>query len=192
MAHQQNVSIIELDTLKSGLEINTTNTTYDDRLERIIASVSRAIETYLNRPVLVRLHSAEKFDGDGSNTLLLVPPIIKITVLLNDTTTVAATDYEYYEHNGEVVLTDGTVFVEGPKKISVTFKNGWELAYIPEDIAMAAEIWGIHMFHLMKDDRVGVLSKSKRDQSITYSSSTKMPDAVREMISPYRLVRFGG
>ena len=192
MSHQDNVSIITMETIKSGLNIADDDTAFDERLERIVAGVSRSIESFLNRPVTVRAHVEELFDGDGTTTMLLVPRIVDITTLINNETTVASDDYVFYADSGEVALTDGTVFVRGRKKVSVTYRNGWEPVDIPEGILLGAETWAIHLFNLMKNDRVGVQSTSKRDQSISYSSSTKMPDAVREMIEGYRLVGFGG
>lgn len=180
------VSWITVDEVKEALDLALTDTSQDAKLGPIIDGVCRSIEDYIGRTVVAQTETAEKFDGDGTDILLLKPPVISLTTLINDETTLTVTtDYVLYAGIGKVKLINST-FVEGPQTVSVTYRHGWEAANVPASLKAAALMWAIKRFQDIKNDRLGVTSKTFGDQTISYIG--RMPDEVREAIQPYRLV----
>jgi hypothetical protein len=186
------VDLITLIALKTDLKIRTSDandTTWDATLERIISGVSRAIATHCGRTFVEATDTASKIDGDGSAILLVKWPILDITTLINDETTVVeTTNWEVYKERGHIELTDGSVWTKGLKKVTITYRHGYE--DIPDDIQMAAIAWCSKKFFDIKDNRVGVSTRSTADgSSTTYATSfvsKDMPDEVKALIEPYR------
>lgn len=179
-------ALIDFNDLKDDLKITTTE--FDDRLMRIVNGVSRAIESYCNREFKPRYENAIEIDGDGTSTLLLKAPIISLGTITNDTASVTSTHYEYYSTEGRVVLTNGTVWAAGNKKITITYTHGYEDQDFPADVATAARMWAAGQYQYVQDKRMGVASKSTNDTSISYIVSTDMPPEVRSLLAPYRLM----
>lgn len=99
---------VSLDTLKGGGVLNITSTTDDSRLLGLIEGVSRVVDRYCNRHFFA-LTATQKFDGNGSTTLL-VPDLISVDTsgLKTDDnkdrtfeTTWAATDYFLLPSNSD-------------------------------------------------------------------------------------------
>ena len=178
-------AIVDMEQVKVALGV--TDDSSDLVIERVIDGVTRAIEDHLGRPVVARTVTAEKHDGDGTDTLLLAPPLISITTLINDTITVVAADYVFYAKTGKVKL-KSTVFTEGPQKVSVTYRHGWETTAVPHAIRLACINWCIHQWTLVQKDRIGVASKTAGDETITYIAG--IPTDVREMLAPYRVMGY--
>lgn len=160
---------------------------FNDRLTRIIRGVTDAVETFCNRAFVKRTDTAKLLDGDGTVDLFLNPPVVSITSIDNDGTAVLAADYALYQDTGKVVLTDGTVWTKGNQKITITYVYGYAFDDLPSDVVMAAHIWAIHWWLKLKEKRMGVLSKSTGDSAISYVAPS-MPDDVKELLSPHRLM----
>jgi hypothetical protein len=178
-------SWITLAEVKDALDLGS-DTSHDAKLSPIIDGVCRAIEDYCCRTFLAQTETAQKLDGDGTDTLLLRPPVISIASITNDTTAVVSTSYALYLPTGKVLLTDGSAWTNGPQKITITYRHGWEREKIPASLKSAALFWVIKRWHELKDDRIGVSSKTFGDQSTTYYQT--MPQETREMIDPYRML----
>jgi len=186
--------LITLEDLKQDHKIQTAtanDTTWDDTLSRIISGVSQAIATFCGRTFVAATETSQKIDGDGSVVLLVRYPVISITSIINDTTTVVeTTNWEAYLKSGKIELTDGTVWTKGRKTITITYRHGYEVGSIPADLQMAAMTWASKKFFDIKDDRVGVSSRTSADgASISFAGSSvsrNMPDEVRALIEPYK------
>ncbi len=186
------VDLITLIALKTDLKIRTSatnDTTWDETLGRIISGVSRAIATHCGRTFVEATETAVKIDGDGTDILLVKYPILAITTLVNNTTTVVeTTNWEVYKERGHIELTDGSVWTKGRKKVTITYRHGYE--DIPDDLQMAALAWCAKKFFDIKDNRVGVSTRSTADgSSTTYATSFvsgDMPDEVKAVIARYK------
>jgi hypothetical protein len=174
--------------VKDALSIASTDGTHDELLNTLIASVSDAAEQFIGRSIVAKVETAKKYDGDGTDTLLVDPPIISVTTVINDTTTLADTDYVFYEDTGKIVYINGA-FVDGPKKVSVTFKHGWNAEDIPPAIKLAVIKWVCYEWYEFRKDRIGVSSKTLGDETITYIKG--IPEDARQLLAPYRVTRFG-
>jgi hypothetical protein len=175
--------------------LDLTEDTWDSVIEAEIDAVTVAIEVFCNRTFLRRTLTAEKIDGPQSDEwdsteLQLRYPIISITSITNDTVSVVeTTNYEMYPDSGLVVLTDGTGWAGGHKKITITYSYGYERDDLPGDIVSAANLWVMKRLKDIQEKRVGVTSVTKGDQTISYEKG--MPTEVKRLIEPYVIVLGG-
>ena len=177
-------SIVSMIELKTALDIKETNDEQERLLSLLIPGVSSQIETFLNRPVVAHVYTSEAYDGDGTDTLFLPAPIIAVTSLINDGTTILAADYWVYKKTGKVQLKD-TVFEDEPQAVVVTHRSGWEPNDIPADIRGAAIMAIKDSYHKIKDDRLGLLSVTQGDQTFSYAQG--LPGEVRDILRLYRI-----
>lgn len=189
------IAICELADVKDDLKIGrladgSEDTSNDEMIRRVINGISAQIESYTGRTFAARDITSEKYDGDGTCTFILKrTPVIRISALLNDTLTVGSDDYVCYEATGKVELIDGSVFVNGPKKVTVTYRCGYERADMPNEIVRAACEWAVHRFKIIKEGRRGFNSSSTQDgPSISYAPGS-MPPEVKEVLDTYRVWR---
>lgn len=181
--------LCDLADVKADLDIAETDTTFDDKLRRIIAAVTAAAETFCGRPFLARNVKARKYDGDGTvELLLLTAPVLSVSALVVDSATIASSGYVLYSDIGRVVRTDGGLFSEGYQNVSVSMRVGWESQDVPADVELAARLWTITVFKWMKEQRYGVDSHTSAEESVSYTPR-KIPDEVRELLEPWKLWR---
>lgn len=179
-----NVSLTTRDRVKAYL--NLSDTTWDTVIDDEIDAVSQAIEKHCNRTFGLATLTAEKIDGDGTEELQLRFPVVSITSISNDgTSVVVTTNYELYSSTGLVVLTDGTVWTSGRKKITITYRYGYDQQDLPPDIVSAATLWTMKRFSDVKENRIGVSSVTRGDETISYEKG--MPREVAERLAPYVL-----
>lgn len=179
-------SWIPIDEVKVALDLAASDISQDARLAWVVDGVCRAIEDYCGRTFLAETET-ELLDGDGEDVILLKSPIISVTTLINDGTTLTVTtDYLVYGTLGKIRLLE-SAFVDGPQTVSVTYRHGWEADKIPASIKSAAIMWSCKRFLDVKDSRVGVTSVSLGDQTIGYAQS--MPTEIQEMVQPYRIIQ---
>jgi hypothetical protein len=180
-----NDALITREDVKDALKLD--ETTWDTVLDVIVDAVSQGIMDYCNRSFVERTLTAEKIDGDGTTHLLLRFPIISIDSLVNDTITVVeTTNWEMYSDVGEVVLTDGTVWTDGNKKITITYTYGYAVDNLPRNISQAALLLAMEMWREIKEQRTGVSSVTRGDETISYSK--EFPGSVKRLVDPYRLL----
>lgn len=180
-------SIITLDDAKLHLRISDDVTDHDQILQQLIDGASQAIASYCGRLFMITTETAKKLDGDGTDTLLLKYPVQSISSLSNDgTAVVVTTNYELYETIGRVVLTDGTVWVNGRKTVTITYTYGYSIDDIPRDVVSACLYLVASKFQAFQQDRIGVTSKTFGDQSISYERG--IPKEVRELLIPWQIV----
>lgn len=179
-------AVCELNDVRDDLKIGSDDSSFDESLRRLINSVSRSIEDYTGMYFSARDIAAEKYDGTGKPVMILRrSPVIRISTLINDTVTVDADDFVFYGDTGKVQLIDGTVFVLGPQKISVTYRCGYERQNMPDNIAEAARLWVCHKFKIGDKQRWGVNSQTVNEESFSFSTG-EMPPEVREILDMYR------
>ena len=181
-------SIVNLSVVKSALAISSTDGTHDELLNTLISSVSEAAEQFIGRSIVAKVETAKLYDGDGTDTLLVEPPIIKVTTLLNDSVAIPSTDYNLYAQTGRIVWTKG-LFSDGPQTVSLTYTHGWNVEDIPAPIKLAVLKWVCYEWYEFSKDRIGVSSKSAGDETITYEKG--IPEEARQLLMPYRITRFG-
>lgn len=181
-------SIVSMIDVKSALDIKETNDEQERLLSILIPGVTQQFETFLNRPVVARVYTSEPYDGDGTDTIFIPAPLITVTTLINDGTTIASTDYWFYRKTGKIQL-KYTVFENEPQCVVITHRSGWEPNDVPHSIRVAALMAVKDSWHKIKDDRLGLAAVTQGDQTFSYTQG--LPVEVTDLIAPYRIHGWG-
>lgn len=129
-----------LDTVKQ--ELGITGSESDDVLARLISEQSAVAETYCRR-VFAQETLADSFRvwcGTSAPLILSRRPLVSITSIVEDDTTLTASDYEIDADAGLVWRLDGDDNRMSwlPSKIVITYVAGYELlTTLPRDIERA-------------------------------------------------------
>ena len=187
------ISLVDVSDLKNDLRVLSTETTWDDLLVRVCNGVTHAIERYCGRAFMAR-QITESIDGTNNATLYLRAPIIWIDSITNDGTTVNASDYKLYNKIGKLVLTTSGgsslltakgVWSPEPQAVVVAYRHGYEKEDMPQDVLLAARLWGNSIFATIKDDSINLQSRSEGDLAKTFTVGP-MPDDVLNLIRPLK------
>ncbi len=205
-----------LDDVKDWLRVPLANTDHDNRILRLINSVTDMCEKYIEGPIKTRSFVEER-SGDSSNTI--VPtywPIRAVTEIKIDynrtfdaTSIVDPVNYvlqgppdvlEIAIKGQDVVLRDensssiiGRLFngsVVG--SIKMTYTAGWgdDQTEIPGDLSQAV-MMGIEYFYMVRENReLNVTGKSTNGQE--YRRKVGLPQEVTEILDSYKDYTFGG
>jgi len=165
---------------KAYLDIASGDTSQDSKLELLINASSSMIENYLDRKLIYQGY-VEYHDGRNSDRLLLKEwPAIKPTEIVFDQTwtygasNVIPTDNYQLESEIMVVLR-GYKFPRGNRNIKVTYYAGYQSPVtggsgpvLPAEITQACIMLVAWQYQLRADRRLGVSSKGKSGESISY------------------------
>lgn len=176
-------SLVDVSDLKNDLSISTTESEFDNILVRIANGVTDYIESYCNRFFRAR-SITELLDGTATTDIFLRSPIIYVTSMTDKTTVVASTNYVVYNSVGRVHLTSG-VWTPEAQAIKAIYRFGYEESTLPQNVILAAMTWANFWFHAIKDDRMGLQSKSEGDLSISFRLEP-IPLEVLELIKPFK------
>ncbi len=176
-------SLVDVADLKNDLGI-TTETNFDNIIARIANGVTDYIEPYCNRYFKAR-SITEQLDGTATKDIFLRSPILYVTSMTDKTTVVASANYVVYKSTGRVRLTSGHVWTPEDQAIKAIYRYGYEDAALPQNIKLAAMTWANYWFHAIKDDRMGLQSKSEGDLSISFRLEA-IPLEVLELIKPLK------
>jgi len=124
--------MVTLKEVKAWLDIELTNSDSNVALNYMIDSVTKFIETYINKQVITRPYT-EFQDGDRQRNLLTkFYPIYSVTSLHDDpghdygsNELIATDDYRVYYDHGEIKLTEGEgKFFAGQQNIKLVYRAG--------------------------------------------------------------------
>ena len=177
-----------LDNAKWWINI-ATNGSYDI-LMRLITAASAFLINYLNRNVLTATYTAEKYHGNGSESLHLNSwPIQSISNLtINGSVVPPSSDglsNGFVFDDKYVYLLPGTsqcAFSKGRMNISVTYVAGYDA--VPFDIEQAClELIGLKF---KEKDRIGIQSQSMNGQQTTSYTPRDLGKDTKAMLQNYR------
>lgn len=117
--------IVSLADMKTHL--NITSTTDDEELRFMISVATNIAENYCNR-ALTRQTVVETRDGGGTSIILFQPPVLSISSIVENTTTLAASDYTTDLASGIVYRGSQIArlpFFPGRQNITVTYVAGY-------------------------------------------------------------------
>jgi hypothetical protein len=165
---------------KAYLDIASADTSQDSKLELLINAASSLIENYLDRKLVYQQY-VEYHDGRNSDRLLLKEwPAIKPTEIIFDQTWTFNSSniipVENYQLESEVmVVLKGYKFPRGNRNIKVTYYAGYQSPVnggsgqsMPAEIVQAAIMTVAWQYQLRADRRLGVASKGKQGESVSY------------------------
>lgn len=178
-------ALTTLANVKEQLDI--ADASQDSLLERLINTASQLIEKYTDR-VLVQDTYTEFYFGRGSNQLMLRNyPAEKPTDLRIDNNAVfdvsAVIDTDDYDiDNGSMVSYVGSFpRASSRHNIKIVYLGGF--ATIPSDLEHASIELVEFLYERSSDRRIGVTSKSKRDETISFVQG--IPEFIALMLDPY-------
>ena len=104
-----------------------TATTYDTLLESLIDAISARAETYCNRKFITRTYTAEVYDGNNEEYLILKQwPIVSVTSITEDDNSLTlTTDYQIINDNGQLYRVDNYWSDAEPRNILITYDAGY-------------------------------------------------------------------
>ena len=139
----------------------------------LITLIDGFIQNYCGHNFISAPYTSEKYNGDGTDTLLLKQyPIITVTSIYIDNTLLSSTCYDdttnkvsgLYLNQGKIVLIDGSTFTTGTQNIWITYNAGY--ATIPADISLIAT----QMICELYNNPTGVTSERIGQYSVSYGS----------------------
>lgn len=170
MAEVEALALCSKEDVKDYL--NITSSSDDNKIVEWINAVSDDCEHFCDRQFLKRTHTAEKYDGDNTDTLLLKQrPIVSVgsLVIEDGGTALGADEFYIYADQGKIVL-DAKLFYLSRQKIVITYDAGYGgLASLPKSLRRAVVMGVVYRFEEMDKKVLGQtnISMGGGDQVIT-------------------------
>lgn len=197
-------ALVTLALAKAHLDIPVGVATFDTRIEGYIDAASGMIESYLQRKLLFQGHD-ERHDGRSSDRVQLLEWPVKTVTSVNDdpswlfgATSLLGSDEFTVDGGGSVVLR-ARRFTRGNANVRFVYTAGYQnpnaalvagVPTLPAAISHACLVLVEWLDSLRNDRRVGVVSKGKQGESISFTNDG-MPPQVVVMLEPYRRMEFG-
>ena len=178
--------IVSLDDLKEHLNISASDTTDDAELSRTLLVATEMAERHCNR-ALRRKTVTDTFDGDTDALLLRNAPVLSVTSVVENGTTLSATDYTLDASAGILYRGSSTAcfeWLDGRQVVTVTYVAGYTN---PPQIAQQAVLELTR--HLWQTQRGNVaLPTLGGVDDYTYAANSgqawSLPNRVRELLAP--------
>ena len=187
------MALVTLDLVKQHLEIPSTITSQDARLNLLIDVVSTHVEEFCDR-VFAQATYTETQDGTSQAELLLEHyPVTSITSLHIDSlrefdagSLVDVDEYTVIDDN-TLRLHDGH-FPRGSQNVQVVYTAGY--ATIPSAVQYATLMIIEQLFRANEDRRVGRSSVSKNGETVNFIHG--WPEEAKKLLATYRKHEFAG
>lgn len=189
-------ALVTLAEAKDHLDIATSTPAIDARVERLVNTASQMIEGYTDRKLIYQTESIRR-DGRRSDRVLLPQyPVVAITALYDDpnwefTPQTVIDPTEYYIEEKSVLVLKGRAFSRANGNVRVDYSfgykspNGGVLGYErPADLFYACLMTVEWLEKLRTDRRLGVQSKSKNGESISFAQD--LPAEIQLMLRDYQ------
>lgn len=194
------IMLVSLANLKSFLEIDATNTAFDNLLNLLNQFVSDRIQQFLNRKLL-KTQRIQYFQSGKKKYYLQAYPIDKvspITVVYGNSIQTIDSDYVVWYDEGCIEFNFTTLF-SSPKEISITYSGGYtgSLTFIgdkevyiitsdlPDALQYACMLQVAHMFKRRKDFDLSSISLPDGSISTVVSGGDLLPE-VKKILLAYR------
>ena len=187
-------ALCTLSQVKKHLDIASSDTTQDDKIESYINAASERIERYVDRKLIYQQHT-ERQDGRGTDRIVLRQyPAQKPSLVYDDsnwafTSPIESTRYDV-EESGVLVLKSYR-FSRGNMNIKVVYYAGYKSVVapgsgpdLPADLQHASILLVEWMYQMRADRRLGVQGKAKNQENIKFSQG--MPPEVVELLEAHR------
>lgn len=188
-------ALVSLADTKAHLGIGALDTSQDARVERLINTASQLIEDYTDRKLTYQSYDVRR-DGRRSDRLVLPEwPVVAITSVWDDPawdfqsqTVIDPTEYGV-EEDCILVLKNGRKFARANRNVRVTYTAGYRTLTgvdgdpIPATLSYACLMTVDWLDGLKADRRLGVTSKSKNGESISFSDA--LPQQIEAMLADF-------
>lgn len=188
-------ALVTLAEAKNHLDLDSTSA-FDARVERYVNAASDAIESFCQRKFLLQTHIVRR-DGRSSDRILLPEwPVLDVASVWDD----PSWDFdagalidpsEYTLEDAQTLVLRQRRFQRGNQSVKVVFRAGFrdpnggtEGPVLPAAISYACLIQAEYLRTLRDDRRVGVQSKGKQSENISFTTDG-LPPQVSAMLAPY-------
>ncbi len=190
------VALVSVAQAKVLLKIPTGTTSEDSLLEDLINRASALAEKFVGRK-LVSAQRTEYHDGDGSTQLILnYRPVtavasVHVDALRDwgaDTAVDVAEDLILDGGAGMIDLfNNGGAFTKGRSNVRVVYTAGYVAGTtVPHDLEEAVLLIVQHHYkRLYQDGRIGLVSETLDDRTMSYSQDA-IPPKARDVLDRYR------
>lgn len=173
--------IVSLSDLKR--ELNITATTSDAELADYLRRATSILEQHTGR-AFARQTRVDSFDvATGERSVMLAPPVISVTSVVNDAVTLSSDAYDLNTRSGILTL-DGTAFVGGTGEVTVTYVCGYTQP--PPGLVHAVLMQVRHMWETQR-----TTPGARRDDEWNPAQGYMIPNRVAEALKPYMLLGAG-
>lgn len=190
-------ALVTLADAKDHLDIPPATTTSDARVERFINTASQLIEEYCNRKFIYQSYDIRR-DGRRQDRIQLNEfPIIAVTNVWDDQSwewgsdkLIPATEIAIEEEC--ILVLQNRKFSKGNQNVRIQFTAGFVSpvtgglgAPIPMTLEYTCLMTVEWLMQLRQDRRIGVTSKSKQSESISFFDQTGLPPQVMTMLAEF-------
>ena len=180
--------------------LDITDTAHDALLSLMVTSVSKRIEAYIDRPLMLEARTEEYHAAPRTNVLFLkAAPVASITSVINDSlwnfaagTTVDSDLYHVDVESGRLYLQFDLASHRNAVQVIYTAgfaANTTDLIANYPDIAMAADCQVVAQWR-RKNNPQGS-KRTTRGGSTEFEAPLQLIPEVIETLSPYRRISFG-
>lgn len=172
-------ALVDVQTVKTFL--GKVENGEDSLIATLIDGVSVAIESELGETVTGGAAVVDRMRGNGFPTVTTLQRIRSITSIVEDGTTLAASDYEIESPRTLTRLFDGQTANWSDGDVVVTYSPGFST--VPADIRLAATMQTAFEYRQTKSggDRLGLTSNSPGNdgETVSYTAHNLLPEVVR-------------
>jgi hypothetical protein len=176
---------VSLDELKAYL--NITVTTHDSELTSLRDAVEVAAENVADISLRQQTVTSERHSGGADRIVLSTRPLVSVTTVAEDGTTLAATAYDIDLDTGILYRLSGTytlgVWSSGHRNVSVTYEAGWSGSTVPSDIKHGILELARHLWTTQRGPTQVFGTGSDEWNPSSMHSITRR---VQELLEPYR------
>lgn len=168
--------IVSLADLKA--ELNITSTTSDEELRTYLDRATSIIESTIGRSIRRQTVTETLSVGSGEKYLLLTPPILSVTSVVDNGYTVASTAYQVDGARGTIYRDQG--FIGGPSQVVVTYVAGY--AAPPAALQHAVLMQVAHMWETQR-----TTPGARRSDDWNPAQGYMVPNRVLEALRPFMM-----
>jgi len=195
----QTNALVSLADVKAWLDIPLTEISFDLKAELLINAASDRIESYLDRSLERKVRS-ERIDGVRSSRIPLRHyPADSVSILSfssdwDFTDNIPTSGFEMQEQS--IIVLKNAASPRGNLNVKVMYAAGYVLPNsqlvtgepLPSDLKLACLLLVQWLWQVERDRRLGVSSKSKQSESISFEQG--MPREIAEMLLPHKRLEF--
>lgn len=161
---------------------------FDDQIANWILAMSRYIDRYCNRTIWREEEETFKYDGDGSDLMIIkdcIDPVVSIDGVVTEV-------YKYpttKEYTSRIVLDDGYKFTKGKQNVEVTGLQCMSL-YLPEDIQFACTVLVGGIINNQEDQDKSGTTERIGNYSVTYKTKDQLKDfeTAKQILNSYKRI----
>lgn len=162
----------------------------DTRIAQYITAMSEYADEVAGYPIYRDETTAKKYDGDGTDEIM-IEPVHTITEVTLGEETITPTKWPYNRDIKRMLLLDGEYFTKGLANIEVTGTHCLETA-LPKKVEWAVTVLVAGIVNHLKNQDEGVRSEKIGEYQVTYIDKGQRSDfkMALDILKRYRTLAF--